>query len=297
MKKMSGSVFFFALCFIFEFHRITANGNEVSITVPSVIDVRDYATISCSYDIGFHRINSIKWWKDGKEFYRFTPFQIPNEARMTVKGVKISERHPMICNEKICKIHLEGLSSFSSGIYKCEIAGDAPTFKVIENQANMTVLVLPKRDPVIFGLSSSKYKYGDVVSANCTSDISSVAANLQWYIDDQKATSAMLKSPHQITNNLEGFQLHYKTLELQLKIDKSRFHGKNQIKLQCVSKIDRLPNSPPVIKETTTFINVIKPDDLRNQKLTDVEYHSDASTLIQSIIPIIFAMTLAARRV
>lgn len=82
----------------------------------------------------------------------------------------------------------------------------------------------------------------------------------------------MLKSPHQITNNLEGFSLHYKTLELQLKVDKSRFHGKSQIKLQCVSKIDRLPNNQAVIKETTTYIHIHKGDNLKNQKLTDVEY-------------------------
>lgn len=42
---------------------------------------------------------------------------------MTVKGVKISERHELICNEKMCKIHLQELSAASSGIYKCEIAG------------------------------------------------------------------------------------------------------------------------------------------------------------------------------
>lgn len=154
-----------------------------------MIDVRDIATVACHYDIGFHRISSVKWFKDGKEFYRFTPFSIPNEARMMIKGVKISEKHDLICNEKLCKIQLQDLSAASSGIYKCEIAGDAPNFKVIQNQTNMTVLVLPKRDPHIFGLSGTNYKYGDLVSANCSSDLSSVPANLQWFIDDQKVCS------------------------------------------------------------------------------------------------------------
>lgn len=112
----------------------------MEIHVPSCVDVRDSASVRCNYDIGFYRINSVKWYKDGKEFYRFTPFSIPNEARMSVKGVKISDRLPITCSEKFCEIHLQELSAASSGTWKCEIAGDAPNFKVIQNQANMTVL-------------------------------------------------------------------------------------------------------------------------------------------------------------
>lgn len=59
---------------------------------------------------------------------------------MTVKGVKISDRHNIVCDERACRLFLQNLSAQSSGMYKCEIAGEAPTFQVVQNQANMTVL-------------------------------------------------------------------------------------------------------------------------------------------------------------
>lgn len=73
-------------------------------------------------------------------FHRYTPFNTPSETRMTVKGVKISERHNIVCDERACRLFLQNLSAQSSGIYRCEIAGEAPTFQVVQNQANMTVL-------------------------------------------------------------------------------------------------------------------------------------------------------------
>lgn len=88
-----------------------------------------------------------------------------------------------------------------------------------------------------------------------------------------QAPLSFLRDPQQIVTELEGFKLQYKITELRFTLDKSRFHDtKGTIKLQCVAKIDRLPNNQPgVIKETTTYINVKRPDQLKNQKLIDVD--------------------------
>lgn len=59
---------------------------------------------------------------------------------MTVKGVKLSTRHNILCNEKTCRLVLERLSADSTGTYRCEIAGEAPDFTVVQKQANMTVM-------------------------------------------------------------------------------------------------------------------------------------------------------------
>lgn len=40
------------------------------IIVPEVADVRDIITLSCSYNMGSHKLNSVKWYKDGSEFFR-----------------------------------------------------------------------------------------------------------------------------------------------------------------------------------------------------------------------------------
>lgn len=41
-----------------------------NIIVPSFVDVKDVATLSCSYNLGNQKLNSVKWYKNDKEFYR-----------------------------------------------------------------------------------------------------------------------------------------------------------------------------------------------------------------------------------
>ena len=50
---------------------------------------------------------------------------------------------------------------------------------------------LPDEGPVITG-TAPRYKQGDVISANCSSARSLPAAVLQWYINGEEATPAML---------------------------------------------------------------------------------------------------------
>lgn len=46
---------------------------------------------------------------------------------------------------------------------------------------------LPKHDPIITGLKHF-YEFGELVSANCTSDMSSPPASITWYLNDEKAS-------------------------------------------------------------------------------------------------------------
>lgn len=41
-----------------------------SISVPEVVDVRDVVQLSCSYNMGRSKLNSVKWYKDNQEFFR-----------------------------------------------------------------------------------------------------------------------------------------------------------------------------------------------------------------------------------
>lgn len=42
-----------------------------NIAVPPFVDVRDVVMLSCEYDIGKQTLNSVKWYKNDKEFYRW----------------------------------------------------------------------------------------------------------------------------------------------------------------------------------------------------------------------------------
>lgn len=69
---------------------------------------------------------------------RYAPL-MPTKQNMifNVAGVHVSSDH--VCNEKSCTIHLDNLSSDSSGAYRCEVSGDAPEFKLSHETGNMTV--------------------------------------------------------------------------------------------------------------------------------------------------------------
>lgn len=40
------------------------------ISVPEVADVKERVNLTCTYHMGGHTLNSVKWYKDGMEFFR-----------------------------------------------------------------------------------------------------------------------------------------------------------------------------------------------------------------------------------
>jgi len=78
---------------------------------------------------------------------RYSPLTPPTTNWFPVKGVTIADGSPH-CNQFICNVELEKLSAHSSGQYRCEVSGDAPEFKLIDQTANMTVGGRCTNDPL-----------------------------------------------------------------------------------------------------------------------------------------------------
>lgn len=55
--------------YLSDFHRISCLF-VTDINVPEIVDFRDNVTLSCSYDMSGHTLNSVKWYKDKMEFFR-----------------------------------------------------------------------------------------------------------------------------------------------------------------------------------------------------------------------------------
>ncbi|XP_017953515.1 uncharacterized protein LOC108649032 [Drosophila navojoa] len=208
-----------------------------SLSVPPIIDVSQKAKLFCSYEMGNRTLNSVKWYKDGHEFFRYSPLTPPTTNWFPVKGVTIADGSSH-CNQFICNVELEKLNIHSSGQYRCEVSGDAPEFELIDKAANMTVGVLPKFDPLISGIRRT-YKYRDTLVANCSSEWSSPAARLTWYINNKTAPQMQLQPQiNEVIHNTEGFPLYASKLQLRLHIDDQRFIGKSEmLELRCVADI------------------------------------------------------------
>ncbi|CAD6993133.1 unnamed protein product [Ceratitis capitata] len=44
--------------------------NLSNLSVPRIIDAGQKAKLFCSYEMGNRTLNSVKWYKDGQEFFR-----------------------------------------------------------------------------------------------------------------------------------------------------------------------------------------------------------------------------------
>jgi len=99
---------------------------------------------------------------------------------------------------------LRNVPTSISGKFACEVSADAPTFDTSIVAADMEVvgeyqnyviwqmnsdladtplLELPAQRPIITGIHS-RYRLGDIINGNCSSDYSKPAANLTWWIND-----------------------------------------------------------------------------------------------------------------
>lgn len=215
--------------------------------------------------MGSHKLNSVKWYKDGLEFFRYSPMTHPTILKFPVDGVTISDKK-FTCNQFYCSIQLENLSQRSSGAYRCEVSGDAPEFKLISKTANMTVAALPQHDPFINGMTQS-YRFGDFFVANCTSDWSSPPATLSWYINDNLASPELLEPEHETTMNTDGFVLHSRSLEIRFHIHKARLiNTGGELKMKCLANIIKIPSQA---RESTRLADILSEDGLHNQKLVN----------------------------
>lgn len=68
--KTPKNINFLVLFFFFsDYHFINAL-YILNLSVPRIIDYRTKAKLSCSYELGMRELNSVKWYKDGQEFFR-----------------------------------------------------------------------------------------------------------------------------------------------------------------------------------------------------------------------------------
>ena len=64
----------------------------ISLSSPPHLQLGHGARLSCNYDLHNTSLYSLKWYKDGEEFYRFMPSMEPSIEVFAVPGVSIDVR-------------------------------------------------------------------------------------------------------------------------------------------------------------------------------------------------------------
>ncbi|CAH1173788.1 unnamed protein product [Phaedon cochleariae] len=184
----------------------------VDVRIPTHAVRHQSARLECHYDLDGETLYSVKWYKDGHEFYRF--MQNSTENVVILSSVQLS----------------------STGIYRCEVSGEAPFFETVTDHQRMTVVALPDEGPKITG-GRARYQVGDTVHVNCTSGRSKPAAQLSWMINGQPADAAYLRGPRTVVLGREG--LESSTLGLEFVAGHEHFKRGN-MKLKCLATIATL---------------------------------------------------------
>lgn len=199
----------------------------IDVTIPPHAIRGQNARLTCKYDLEGDKLYSIKWYRNGHEFYRYIPSDDPKTTIFNGDGINVDTDQST--EEEIL---LRSVDLDTTGQYRCEISGEAPLFQTAFREAVLAVVDLPDDGPIISG-GFPRYHIGDKVEVNCTSYKSKPAAKLKWYINGEQADHALVKH-YPVKDEKRG--LETSTLGLRFKVREKHFKG-GDLKLKCTATI------------------------------------------------------------
>ena len=153
----------------------------LSISVPRYIMEGSEAVLTCNYR--YHsQPYSVRWYKNGKEFYSFVADKAEPRAVHSTLGVTVD-----LARSGSMSVGLSEVSALTTGRFRCEVSGEAPMFATDTKYSDLTVVSAPASGPQITGARPS-YHVREPVSVTCDLRGSRPAANLTWYINNQRVS-------------------------------------------------------------------------------------------------------------
>nr|XP_012141499.1 PREDICTED: uncharacterized protein LOC100881497 isoform X2 [Megachile rotundata] len=224
------------------------------LDVPSIADPRwDKVVLRCEYDLGGEDLYSVKWYKDGCEFFRYMPDSKPPGREFPVPGV-----HVDLNKSDNKQVTLFGQNSLIragkvnlAGSYGCEVSSEAPSFQTIYGEANMSVAIPPKEPPSLHGLRPS-YEAGETLFAECTSAPSYPPALLAFILNGKEVNKALTKElPSGSTS--EESMVSSSRLRLTLRLERHHFPG-GTLSLSCQSTLPGVAGTRPLERTETATL-------------------------------------------
>ncbi|XP_078038906.1 uncharacterized protein LOC144471074 [Augochlora pura] len=202
---------------------------EVRIQIPTAVKKGDSAILNCWYDTEGDPLYAVKWYKGGREFYRYAPNETP-----VVKTFPIGNLTVKKTESNSTQLSLTNLELNAAGVYSCEVSADAPSFHTDIVYATMNVVELPSQGPSIHGLRR-KYRIDDMLRLNCTSGRSKPAANLTWYINDRQPPKFYVRTYTPLDTNESEWQISQ--IGLQFSVTHDHFNAEGKLKVRCSASI------------------------------------------------------------
>lgn len=199
-------------------------------SVPSWTSRGEDAVLTCQFDLEGERLYSVKWYKAGREFYRYVPGDWPPQQQFPQHGITVDEARSDHQRVLLRRVTLE-----ADGRYKCEVLTEAPHFRTLVRSAEMQVVELPEGVPEVTG-GEAEYRLGDSVNLTCSAPPSIPPAALTWYINNQQAPQDYL-TQYPVAADPSG---RYES-RLGLLFRAERWHFvEDRVSLRCTAAVSRL---------------------------------------------------------
>ncbi|XP_051155605.1 uncharacterized protein LOC127278107 isoform X2 [Leptopilina boulardi] len=247
----------------------------VDFDVPSIIDPRSEAiTLLCDYELDGSELYSVQWYKDGNEFFKFTPSS--NSPGYFYEGNNIFIDLKQSDNRKVTLINKNRRGGTNlAGTYACEVSAEGPNFLTTYAEANMSVAVPPKSAPAVDGLRPY-YEVGDIMRAECTSAPSHPPAVLTFLLNEKEVSKS---STEYIQNEVHVVGNYATTThqEFTLLLERHHFPG-GSLTLTCEASFAGMPHLKTLrTKKVVTLIS-------NNKDYVQADIHFDTVKSTASFI-------------
>lgn len=97
---------------------------DVFVTVPQAVNVGDTVTLQCRYDLEGEALYMVKWYRHGREFFRYIPKEMPSTQVFPYPGidVDVSVCYKTKQPKNLYLILLEKPMSTKSRLFTCNSA-------------------------------------------------------------------------------------------------------------------------------------------------------------------------------
>ncbi|XP_013176465.1 PREDICTED: uncharacterized protein LOC106124386 [Papilio xuthus] len=226
----------------------------LELRVPAHAAEGGEAILGCQFDMERDILYSVKWYKDGREFYRYVPDSQHPISHFATPGVMVDVRRSS--STVVTLVHL---TRESAGLYRCEVSGEAPLFATVHEEKYITIYLLPETKPILTGLKE-KYNVGDRVRANCTSSGSRPEAQLKWLINNRLVGKNYIRGPwYRATMRDDVTET---ILELKFTVGSHHFNF-DTMELKCQATI------APLYQQETVY-QVLRKDIIPMDSFTDI---------------------------
>ncbi|EDX05299.1 GD21879 [Drosophila simulans] len=263
------------------------------VRIPMYVIKGTAAQLECLYDLDGEALYSVKWYKDGNEFYRYVPRDMPPAQTFLLPGVNVDVSTP-----RRRKTECANKTSSEAGTLRCALLSIDPHFaqKIVFTALFARYYLPDEGSPKISG-GRPRYQIGDYVRVNCTAGRSKPAVKLSWQVNGEPVEQQKLRKYDTIVSGRDG--LETSVLGLQFRVEQKHFR-KGNMKLKCIAELSTVywrcneesvegdrPQKAPVLESRETVY-------ASNSRADPVQGTSYRELFVTKILSLLFVQTNAA---